>query len=218
MTGRDVVHRGCSAFGSRGASRGPPRCRQRVLYRDGHRVSDPAVEESGGIAPEDGVVWFGLYEPDTALLETVQQQFGLHDLIVEEQGKGINALKKKPTTMYYLSYCGRPNSLCRRSNMAKHTRSSGKALLSRSDMHLGFLCRRKTPLQTHPRTFHFGGAIVYFNVSDNYLPIVVVKTTDELETIEDDIFEGWLQPKRSNAAPSAFWTPEDAALGVTDDR
>jgi magnesium transporter len=34
--------------------------------------------------PEGGFVWLGLYEPDDALLDKLQEEFGLHDLAVED--------------------------------------------------------------------------------------------------------------------------------------
>lgn len=33
---------------------------------------------------DDGFVWIGLYEPDDAILEKLQEEFGLHDLAIED--------------------------------------------------------------------------------------------------------------------------------------
>ena len=53
---------------------------------DGHRLPDIAFEQiSDVLARGDGsFVWIGLYEPDEALLEKLQEEFGLHDLAVED--------------------------------------------------------------------------------------------------------------------------------------
>jgi magnesium transporter len=53
---------------------------------DGNRLPDISFEQiSDVLARDDGsFVWVGLYEPDEALLEKLQEEFGLHDLAVED--------------------------------------------------------------------------------------------------------------------------------------
>ena len=53
---------------------------------DGRRLPDIAFEQiSDVLARADGsFVWVGLYEPDEALMEKLQEEFGLHDLAVED--------------------------------------------------------------------------------------------------------------------------------------
>jgi len=53
---------------------------------DGLRLPDISFEEiSDVLARDDGsFVWIGLYEPDEALMEKLQEEFGLHDLAVED--------------------------------------------------------------------------------------------------------------------------------------
>ncbi len=56
-----------------------------AAYEDGRRVRDIAIGEAGAAALGGSrFVWIGLHEPDEALLRQVQQQFGLHDLAVED--------------------------------------------------------------------------------------------------------------------------------------
>jgi magnesium transporter len=56
-----------------------------AAYQGGCRVADIDLEQAGPVATGDGrFVWIGLHEPDQALLQTVQQRFGLHDLAVED--------------------------------------------------------------------------------------------------------------------------------------
>jgi Mg2+ and Co2+ transporter CorA len=56
-----------------------------VLYRDGQRIRDIAVDEIGALAGrEGGIVWLGLHEPEAALLGAIQSQLGLHDLMIED--------------------------------------------------------------------------------------------------------------------------------------
>jgi len=57
-----------------------------IAYRrDGQRIGEITLDEiSDVLAQPDTFVWVGLYEPDEALLEKMQQEFGLHDLAIED--------------------------------------------------------------------------------------------------------------------------------------
>lgn len=65
------------------ASANPPAV---VAYLpDGTRRELPVADISEFMAGEaDGFVWVGLYEPDEALLTQMQEEFGLHELAVED--------------------------------------------------------------------------------------------------------------------------------------
>jgi magnesium transporter len=55
------------------------------VYVDGRRIANIAIEEASSWRRKPGhVVWIGLYEPSLALLKSVQQQFDLHDLAIED--------------------------------------------------------------------------------------------------------------------------------------
>jgi magnesium transporter len=55
------------------------------VYVDGRRVANIAIEEAANWRSKPGhVVWIGLHEPNMALLSSVQQQFELHDLAIED--------------------------------------------------------------------------------------------------------------------------------------
>jgi magnesium transporter len=56
-----------------------------VAYSKGRRVCDIGVEEISDILEQEAAfVWLGLYEPSEELLKKVQEEFGLHDLAVED--------------------------------------------------------------------------------------------------------------------------------------
>jgi magnesium transporter len=56
-----------------------------VAYTKGRRMCDIAVEEISDILEQDAAfVWLGLFEPSEELLKKVQEEFGLHDLAVED--------------------------------------------------------------------------------------------------------------------------------------
>src|SRR6478672_5458753 len=55
------------------------------VYVDGRRVANIAIEEASSWRSKPGhVVWIGLHEPDMELLSSVQRQFELHDLAIED--------------------------------------------------------------------------------------------------------------------------------------
>src|SRR5204862_3754351 len=55
------------------------------VYVDGRRIANIAIDEASSWRSKPGhVVWIGLYEPDLALLTSVQKQFDLHDLAIED--------------------------------------------------------------------------------------------------------------------------------------
>ena len=52
---------------------------------DGRKLRDLTLDEiSDFLAQPDGFVWVGLVEPDTAMLEKMQEEFGLHELAIED--------------------------------------------------------------------------------------------------------------------------------------
>lgn len=56
-----------------------------VAYTGGRRVGDIAIEDiSNAIVHDDTFVWMGLREPNEALLEKIQEEFGLHELAIED--------------------------------------------------------------------------------------------------------------------------------------
>jgi magnesium transporter len=58
------------------------------VYADGRRIKDISIDDAGEWSKRPGhVVWIGLLEPSTELLERVQTQLGLHPLAIEDAGK-----------------------------------------------------------------------------------------------------------------------------------
>ncbi len=67
----------------------PPSVINSAVYgRDGVRRGVPLDAISDVLADDDGgFVWIGLYEPDDTVLEKLQEEFGLHDLAIEDAHK-----------------------------------------------------------------------------------------------------------------------------------
>ncbi|MBA9883092.1 magnesium and cobalt transport protein CorA [Ralstonia pickettii] len=56
-----------------------------ALYRSGKRERDLSVDAISDVLHSPGsFVWLGLHEPDNAMLARVQEEFGLHDLAIED--------------------------------------------------------------------------------------------------------------------------------------
>lgn len=56
-----------------------------AVYRDGAREDIGLDAISDVLAIDDGsFIWVGLYEPEEALLDKLQEEFGLHDLAIED--------------------------------------------------------------------------------------------------------------------------------------
>lgn len=57
-----------------------------IAYRkDGSRIGDITIDAISDVLIEpDTFVWVGLHEPDETLLEKLQDEFGLHDLAIED--------------------------------------------------------------------------------------------------------------------------------------
>ncbi len=56
-----------------------------VAYADGRRLREIEIDEISEIlAQQQAFVWIGLHDPTEALMRKVQEEFGLHDLAVED--------------------------------------------------------------------------------------------------------------------------------------
>jgi magnesium transporter len=66
----------------RGSQRGVVTC---AAYANGRRIADVALDDIDRVLrTQDAFIWIGLYEPGEELLRKVQQEFGLHDLAIED--------------------------------------------------------------------------------------------------------------------------------------
>jgi magnesium transporter len=69
-----------------------------AAYCGGARVADLSIDQIRlALARDDQFVWLGLYEPEQDVLRKVQQQFGLHDLAIED---AYNAHQRPKLELY----------------------------------------------------------------------------------------------------------------------
>ena len=68
-----------------------------AVYREGRRQDITLDQISEVLAVDDaGFVWVGLYEPENALLDKLQEEFGLHDLAIEDAQNAHQRPKLEP--------------------------------------------------------------------------------------------------------------------------
>lgn len=167
-----------------------------AAYDHEGRRSDISLETiSDVLANDDGsFVWVGLYEPDETTLQTVQNEFNLHDLAIED---AHNAHQRPKLEAY-------GNSLF----IAIHTAQSSNNTIQVGETHI-FVGRRyivtvrhgvsssyaatRTRLEREPELLQHGPSAALYaildKVVDQYQPIVY-EFTQTLNTLENDIFTG----------------------------
>jgi len=164
-----------------------------VAYRNGQRLGDVAIDDVSDVIKQPGTfVWLGLHEPDDALLLKIQEEFGLHELAIED---AHHAHQRPKIEVYSNSifivlktaqleqeqvvygethlFVG-PNFLV----SVRHGASSSYAqVLAR--------CEEHTKLVANGPGFALYAVLDF--VVDNYLPIVV-RFEKDFDAIETDIF------------------------------
>ena len=165
-----------------------------VAYDRGGRRRDIGLDQiSDALGEDDGsFVWVGLYEPEAGLLDKLQEEFGLHDLAVED---AHNAHQRPKLEAY-------GNSLF----LAVHTTQlvDGHVRFGETHAFVGprFLvtvrhgaslsyANVRARFEREPELLAQGPAFALYGVLDfivdNYLPIVE-EFRDELNALEQDVF------------------------------
>jgi magnesium transporter len=165
-----------------------------AAYDRSGRRQDLSLERiSDVLAHDDGsFVWVGLYEPEDALLDTLQEEFGLHDLAVEDAQNAHQRPKLE----------GYGNTLF----LALHTAQLADGHVRFGETHL-FVGARflltvrhgaspsfapvRARFEREPEMLAQGPAAALYGVLDfivdNYEPIVET-FRDELNALEHDVF------------------------------
>lgn len=161
--------------------------------RDGRRRDISLDQISDVLAHDDGsFIWVGLYEPEDALLDKLQEEFGLHDLAVED---AQNAHQRPKLESYGSSLF-----------MAVHTAQLVDGHVRFGETH-AFLGARflvtvrhgaslsyapvRARFEREPEMLAQGPAFALYGVLDfivdNYVPIVE-EFRDALNALEQDVF------------------------------
>ena len=166
-----------------------------AAYCCGVRVPDVGFDQiRGALQRDDQFVWLGLYEPEKDILRAVQQQFGLHDLAIED---AYNAHQRPKLELY-------ENSLFVVLRTAHLATSPRHLEFGETHVFLGrnyLVTVRHGSLRSHigvrqrcestPHLLSKGPGYVLYAlmdfVVDQYLPIVQQMEND-IEDLEDEIF------------------------------
>jgi magnesium transporter len=170
-----------------------------AAYCGGARVADLGIEQiRGALSRDDQFVWLGLYEPEQDVLRKVQQQFGLHDLAVED---AYNAHQRPKLELY-------EDSLFVVLRTAHMSASSKQLEFGETHIFLGrnyLVTVRHGSLRSHigvrqrcestPHLLSKGPGYVLYAlmdfVVDQYLPVVQA-IEDQVRLLEESILDGKL--------------------------
>ncbi|PNS09431.1 Mg2+ and Co2+ transporter [Lysobacter silvestris] len=160
-----------------------------AVYRDGVRQDIPLDRISDELAThDDSFVWVGLYEPDEQLLDRMQQEFGLHDLAVEDAHSAHQRPKLEAfgTTLFMAVHTAQLVDAHVRFGETHIFYGPRFLLTVRHGASLSFAPVRQK-LEREPEHLKLGPAVALHGVLDfivdNYEPIVGAfrKELDELE-------------------------------------
>ena len=170
-----------------------------VAYQNGRKLADIPVEDiSEYVSRPDCFVWVALFEPSTDELDEMAEEFGLHELAVDDARHGHQRPKIE-------EYGDSLFAVLHTVEREKAPDGSDELVTGEVDLfvgpnyvltvrhrtHLGFAAVRART-EREPELLKFGAGYVFYavmdNVVDRYFPVIDALET-ELETIEEQIFE-----------------------------
>ena len=166
-----------------------------VAYQEGKKLSDIPVEDiSEYLKQPDCFVWVALRDPELSELATMQEEFSLHELAVEDASRGHQRpkLEEYGDSVFAVVHTVNVNGdeLC--SGEVAIFAGTNYVLSVRRDSAQGFLGVRARA-EREPRLLKMGSGFVLYAlmdaVVDRYFP-VIDKLESDLESIEDRIFGG----------------------------
>ena len=166
-----------------------------VAYQEGKKLSDIPVEDISEYLKMPGCfVWVALRDPEPGELATMQEEFSLHELAVEDASRGHQRpkLEEYGDSVFAVVHTVNLNGDAMESGEVAIFAGPNYVLSVRRDSAQGFLgVRART--ERDPQMLKMGSGFVLYAlmdaVVDRYFPIVD-KLESDLETIEDRIFGG----------------------------
>ena len=166
-----------------------------VAYnRQGKRLPPITLDQISDVLEQpDTFIWMGLHEPDEALLEKLQEEFGLHDLAIEDAHKAHQRPKIDvfgESLFIVLRTAQEVNRHCAFGET--HAFLGPRYLVTiRHGSSLSYTPVRAR-VEREPELLALGPSYCFYAVFDfivdNYLPVVEALRT-ELEALETAIFE-----------------------------
>jgi magnesium transporter len=161
-------------------------------YQNGVRRDIPIEESGSANLRETGIVWIGLHEPDAALVRLIQEQFGLHELLIED----VNQAHQRPKLDTYgdvVFVAVRTAQLIDGKIAFGETHlivGKGYVVSIRHGASASYAEVRRR-CERAPELLRIGESFVLYAIldfiADNYFP-VLDEIEEELEQIEEEIF------------------------------
>jgi magnesium transporter len=166
-----------------------------AAYAGGQRVADVDVKDIGEVLKQtDRFIWIGLHEPKEELLRQVQQEFGLHDLAIEDAHRAHQRpkLERYGDSLFVVLHTAQVNREQGRINFGEtHIFVGPRYVVSvRHGSSLSY-AEVRSRCETTPQLLCKGPGFVLYAlmdfIVDQYFPLVDV-LEDELEKLEEEIF------------------------------
>lgn len=170
-----------------------------VAYQNGRKLADiPTEDISEYVGQKDCFVWVAMFEPSMEDLDEMAQEFGLHELAVDDARHGHQRPKIE-------EYGDSLFAVLHTIEREKGADGSDELVTGEVDMfvgpnyvltvrhrtHVGFAAVRART-EREPDLLKHGAGYVFYavmdNVVDRYFPVIDALET-QLETIEEQIFE-----------------------------
>jgi magnesium transporter len=166
-----------------------------VAYDRGQKLSDiPLSEVRAHLVRRECFVWVALKDPEPAELATLQEEFSLHELAVEDAQKGHQRpkIEEYGSSLFLVLHLVEPSGGELRTGEVAIFVGPQYIVSVRRDAQLGFADVRRR-CEQEPELLQHGPAYVLYalidTVVDRYFP-VVDHLTAEIEEIEERIFAG----------------------------
>ena len=167
-----------------------------VAYDRGQRLSDIALNEVRTHLDRRGCfVWVALKDPQPAELEALQEEFGLHELAIEDAQKGHQRpkIEEYGSSLFVVMQLIEPSAGGELQTGEVAIFVGPQYIISiRREAQLGFTEVRRR-CEQEPELLQHGPAYVLYalmdNVVDRYFP-VIDRISEEIEEVEERIFAG----------------------------
>jgi magnesium transporter len=166
-----------------------------VAYDRGQRLSDIALNEVRTHLDRRGCfVWVALKDPQPSELAVLQEEFGLHELAIEDAQKGHQRpkIEEYGSSLFVVLQLIEPTGGELSTGEVAIFVGPQYIISIRRDAQLGFTEVRRR-CEQEPELLQHGPAYVLYalmdNVVDRYFP-VIDKISEEIEEVEERIFAG----------------------------
>jgi magnesium transporter len=166
-----------------------------VAYNRGQKLSDiPLSEVRSHLATRDCFVWVAVKDPEPRELAALQEEFGLHELAIEDAQKGHQRPKidEYGASLFVVMHLIEPDGLEMKTGELSIFVGPQYIVSVRRDAQVGFADVRRR-CEQEPELLQHGSAYVLYalmdNVVDRYFPVIDTVTA-EIEEIEERIFAG----------------------------